>query len=158
MLFTSTYLWTPIHEHHKRCTLLYSFALRFLLSSNSRNLLKFLHFVTEHRKGERRKTWSKTVPPSLWFKKSMQNPQVWELSRLCPETSTKLYVHEFGFRSQNIWVRLFTKKEGIKNIILRWPLFDSLLQKKDLCQIRFRNYSQYYYLFLIIGTEKNIYH
>jgi hypothetical protein len=27
------------------------------------------------------------------------NPQhwVWELSRLCPETSTKLYVNEFGF-------------------------------------------------------------
>ncbi len=23
--------------------------------------------------------------------------QVWELSRLCPETSTKLYVHNFGF-------------------------------------------------------------
>ncbi len=23
----------------------------------------------------------------------------WELSRLCPETSIKLYVHEFGFRS-----------------------------------------------------------
>ncbi len=23
--------------------------------------------------------------------------QVWELSRLCPETSTKLYVHEFDF-------------------------------------------------------------
>ncbi len=26
-------------------------------------------------------------------------PQVWELSRLCPETSTKLCVHEFGFCS-----------------------------------------------------------
>jgi len=29
-----------------------------------------------------------------------KKPQVGELSRLCPETSTKLYVHEFGFRSQ----------------------------------------------------------
>ncbi len=29
--------------------------------------------------------------------KSIQKPQVWDLSRLCPETSTKLYVHEFGF-------------------------------------------------------------
>ncbi len=37
------------------------------------------------------------MPPSLWFKKSIQKPQVWELSRLCPETSMKLYVHEFGF-------------------------------------------------------------
>ncbi len=29
-----------------------------------------------------------------WFKK----PQVWELSRLCPETLTKLYVHELSLR------------------------------------------------------------
>ncbi len=36
---------------------------------------------------------------SLWFKKSIQKPQVWELSRLCPETFTKLFVHEFGFCS-----------------------------------------------------------
>ncbi len=46
---------------------------------------------------ERKKTWWKTIPLSLWCRKSIQNPQVWELSRLCPETSTKLYVHEFGF-------------------------------------------------------------
>ncbi len=87
---------------------LYSFALRFLyfkrnllcISSNSRNLL---HFTTVqllsqcHCKGERRKTWWKTIPLSLWFKKSLQKPQFWELSRLCQETSTKLYVHELGF-------------------------------------------------------------
>ncbi len=70
LLFSSTYPWTPTHEHHKRCTLLYSFALRFLFSSKSRNLLQFLHFVTEHRKGERRKTWSKTIPLSY----SLRNP------------------------------------------------------------------------------------
>ncbi len=29
---------------------------------------------------------------------TVKKPQVWELSRFCPETSTKLYVHEFGFR------------------------------------------------------------
>ncbi len=34
-------------------------------------------------------------PYPLWFQKSIQKPQVWELSRLCPETSTNLYVHEF---------------------------------------------------------------
>ncbi len=28
-----------------------------------------------------------------------QKPHVWELSRLCPETSMNLYVHEFGFWS-----------------------------------------------------------
>jgi hypothetical protein len=47
-------------------------------------------------------------PPPLekkWFQTGMKckhctgKPQVWELSRLCPEISTKLYVHEFGFRS-----------------------------------------------------------
>jgi hypothetical protein len=33
-----------------------------------------------------------------WFLKyCVRKPQVWELTRLCPETSTKLYVHEFGF-------------------------------------------------------------
>ncbi len=31
------------------------------------------------------------------FKKSIQKPQVWELSRLCSETQRTLYVHEFGF-------------------------------------------------------------
>ncbi len=41
----------------------------------------------------------KTHPHSLWFKKSIQKPQVWELSRLWPDTSTKLYVHEFSFCS-----------------------------------------------------------
>ncbi len=43
-------------------------------------------------------------PPQKWFengfycKHYLRKPQVWELSRLCPETSTKLYVHEFSFR------------------------------------------------------------
>ncbi len=50
-------------------------------------------------KGERRKTWKKTIRPFLWFKKFIQKPQVWELSRLCPETSTWLYVHEFTCRA-----------------------------------------------------------
>ncbi len=45
----------------------------------------------------------KQYPLTLWFKKSIQKPQVWEHSRLWPETSTKLYVHEFGF-SFPIWL------------------------------------------------------
>ncbi len=49
--------------------------------------------------------------PSLWFKKSIQKPQVWELSRLCHESSIKLNVHEFGFWSifnrQNKCISLF---------------------------------------------------
>jgi hypothetical protein len=35
----------------------------------------------------------------------MQKPQVWELSRLCLETSKKLYVHEFGF-----WTLFFSSE------------------------------------------------
>jgi hypothetical protein len=34
-------------------------------------------------------------PGQKWFETG--KPKVWELSRLCPETSTKLYVHEFCF-------------------------------------------------------------
>jgi hypothetical protein len=34
------------------------------------------------------------------FNKSIQKPQIRELSRLCPQTSTKFYVHEFVFFSQ----------------------------------------------------------
>ncbi len=41
-------------------------------SSNLRNLLQFLQCVTVHCKEERRET----KPPSLWFKKSIQKPQV----------------------------------------------------------------------------------
>jgi hypothetical protein len=71
--------------------------LEISISSNSRNLLQFLEFLTVHWKGENRKTWWKTMPPSPSFKKSIQKSHVWELSRLCPETLTKLYIHEFGF-------------------------------------------------------------
>ncbi len=56
-------------------------------------------------KGKSRKTWQKTIPTSPWFKKSIQEPQIWELSRLCPENSMKLqYVHEFGFLS-HLWTK-----------------------------------------------------
>jgi hypothetical protein len=60
--------------------------------------------------------WDKSFPPcysqsplqmdftipfetGLLCKHCIQKPQVWELSRFCPETSTKLYVHELGFRN-----------------------------------------------------------
>ncbi len=70
--------------------------------SNSRNLLCISTvrlMYTVKKKGEKPDRKPYPPPPSIWFKKSIQKPQVWELSRLCPETSTKLYVHEFGFRS-----------------------------------------------------------
>jgi hypothetical protein len=57
----------------------------------------FYSLVTVHCKQKGGKPDRKPYPPSLCFKKSILKPQVWELSRLCPETSTKLYVHQLGF-------------------------------------------------------------
>ncbi len=64
--------------------------LRFLL-------LQITQPLTISVKAKGGKPDRKPFPPSLWFKKSIQIPHVRELSRLCPETSTWLYVHEFGF-------------------------------------------------------------
>jgi hypothetical protein len=52
-----------IHSH------LYRFALRFLFLQTHATSYSFC-------KGERRKTCWKTIPPSLWFKESIQKPQV----------------------------------------------------------------------------------
>jgi hypothetical protein len=54
-----------IHSH------LYSFALRFLILRTHTSSYSFYSPVTVHCKGERRKT----IPPSLWFKKSIQKPE-----------------------------------------------------------------------------------
>jgi hypothetical protein len=62
------------------------FALRFLFLQTHATSDSFYRAVTKQCKGDRRKTWLKTIPPSLWFKKSIQKYQVWELSRLCLET------------------------------------------------------------------------
>ena len=40
----------------------------------------------------------KWVENGLQCKNCIRKPQVWELSRLCPETSTNLYVHKCGIR------------------------------------------------------------
>ncbi len=41
--------------------------------------------------------WAKVFWNWVVCKHCIWKPQVWELSRLCPETSTKSYVHEFDF-------------------------------------------------------------
>ncbi len=61
-----------IHSH------LYSFALRFLFLQTLATSYSLYSSVTVHCKGERKKTWQKTIPPSLWFKKSIPKPQVWD--------------------------------------------------------------------------------
>ncbi len=52
--------------------------------------------VTEHSKWERRKTWKKTKRPSLYFKRSTQKPQFWELE-IMPRNLNKIV---------RVWIRL----------------------------------------------------
>ncbi len=47
--------------------------------------------------------------------KSIKKPQVWGNSRLCPETSTKLYVHELGFCSP-----LYIEKQKMWPFLRKW--------------------------------------
>jgi hypothetical protein len=62
--------------------------LEIFIYSNSRNLLKFLYRRMEENLKENH---------SLFPKKSIQKPQVWERWRPCTETSMKLNFYEFGF-------------------------------------------------------------
>jgi hypothetical protein len=66
----------------------------FKLKQPLRVSVKFLYTVKER--------WENVVENlSIWFKTSIHKSQIWELSRIWPEkTSTKLYVHAFGFWSQ----------------------------------------------------------
>ncbi len=63
-----------------------------------------------------------------------RKPQVWELSRLCPEASTKLYVHEFGFRFHKLLI------------------FGECIYRDSLICFRVNRISEQYriYLFLLI--------
>ncbi len=73
-----------IHSH------LYSFALRFIFLQTYATSYSFYSSVKEDNLIENH-------TPFPIVKKSIQKPQVWEHSRLCPETSMKLNFHEFGF-------------------------------------------------------------
>ncbi len=80
-----------IHSH------LYSIALRFLFlqtHATSYVILQFNYFTLWRRKEE---NLIENHTPLPMFKKTIQKPQVWEISILCKETSSKLYFHEFGF-------------------------------------------------------------
>ena len=93
-----------IHSH------LYSFVWRFIfLQTHTTTRFQLLYTVKEKR-GKDRKPY-----PFPMVKKSIQN-HAWELSRLCPETSTKLCVHEFGFCSQGCHDKL-SLHEVSQNII-----------------------------------------
>jgi hypothetical protein len=61
--------------------------LEISISSNSHNLLKFLLYTVKEKGGKpNRKPY---IPPT--------EASSLKILKLCPETSTKLYVHEFGF-------------------------------------------------------------
>ncbi len=82
-----------IHSH------LYSFALRFLFLKLTQPLtVSTVHLLYTTLPRRKEKNLIENNAHFLWFKKFIRKPQVWELLRLCPVTSTKLYVHEFGFR------------------------------------------------------------
>ncbi len=85
-----------------------------LISSNSHNLFNSFYsslLFTVKEKGAK-----PDGKPCLLLYGSIQKPQVWQLSRLYPETSTKLYVNEFGFRR---WIMPIAIR---KNLVLpRWP-------------------------------------
>ncbi len=61
----------------------------------------------------------KWVETCLYRKHCIRKPRVWKLSRLCPETSTKLYVHEYGFCGQPCLLFLKTISRDLKNQIDR---------------------------------------
>jgi hypothetical protein len=61
--------------------------------------VKFLYTVKEKEGTPDRKPY----PFPYGLTKSTQKPQGWELSSSCIETSTKLYVHEFGFWTACCW-------------------------------------------------------
>ncbi len=85
--------------------------------------------------------------PGLWCKHCIREPQVWELFlRLCPETSTKLYIHEFVFwsaamlRCIHLTIRRFFKEccfwrflaNYEKHLISKKWHSEVLLQKKGV--------------------------
>ncbi len=59
----------------------------------------------------------------LQCKRCLRKPQVWELSRFCLETSTKLYVHAFGFSSAS---DVFSQ-----TLTLSFPRFSAYFCKRD---------------------------
>ncbi len=112
--------------------------LDIFISSNSHNLLQWLQYTGKEKGGKP----DRTIPPSLWFKKSTQKHQVWELSRLCLETSTKLYVHEFGFwcglPCWTIYEKLEEAFSPMKEYTVRVYFIVTSYISKSLCQYSLR--------------------
>jgi hypothetical protein len=59
--------------------------------------------------------FSKSGLKLVLCKQYIRKPQVWELSRLCPETSRKLYIHKFGF-----WIHADEKVRTLKEDFLKY--------------------------------------
>ncbi len=79
-------------------------------TSDSFSTVQLLYLV--HCKGERRKTWQKTTPPFLWFRKSIQKPQKSENSQDCAQkplrkctfmNSVSVLGPGYGFFTEREW-------------------------------------------------------
>ncbi len=114
-----------------------SYATRFLFLQLTQPLTSFYSSVTVHCRGKRRKTWLKIKSPSPWFEKSIQKPQAWELSRLCPETSTKLYVHEFGFCPRRILC--FPGRPSKKGCFVRGLIVQVTYHQRETYSVKGKN-------------------
>ncbi len=104
-----------IHSH------LYSFAPWYLYFFKFTQPLKVSTVPLPYTLKEKERSPDKKpypLAPSLWFKKSTKKPQVWELSRLCPEISMKLSVHEFG-----CWTTIIRNMTVGRIIVFSYPQF-----------------------------------
>ncbi len=92
------------------------------------------------------KPYRKHHTPSLWLKKSMKKPQVWELSRLCPEPSMKLHIHEFGLWSCRYRAHTWQAITAVSPSSMRSGLWSSMLTRgKSMEKVITFYYAKFYY-------------
>ncbi len=91
------------------------------ISSNSRYLLQFLQFSYCKLLRRNKENLKETIPPSPWFKKSIQKSKVWELSRFMPRNLNEIlrswvrFLENFDFFTQ--WADPVFLEEKISRFI-----------------------------------------
>ncbi len=92
----------------------------------------------------------------------IQKPQVWELSRFCPETATKLYVHEFSVWSvSRSWIHERAISLRFLGILLRVVGFLRILctvfSGMPICTKRFvKSRAMILTYFMILARKPNL--
>ncbi len=101
--------------------------------------------------------WRKSGLKLVCNRHCIRKPQVWELSRLCHETSTKLYVHKFGFWILPCYLRLeceftttavFQKNTADLNFSIQ-PTLSGRLRFLN-CLFKEDNKRPYFYIFSVV--------